>query len=193
MEMITTQDNTKENKNIQDNLRNREKRITEENNRQNFMIDMKIEAIINQDKNMRLKETILIEIIEMIAKLIDTKNIPEKRMIEDIKISTGSLIIGDKKEISTNSMMNIKEEMIETNAGRTETSAKKIETNGMIITKTIPNIKEVITENILDIRNGMIEFNLVKEADQMQSITIKAEIIKDRAVKRVTKAIVTKI
>lgn len=192
MEMITTQDNTKENKNIQDNLRNREKRITEENNRQNFMIDMKIEAIINQDKNMRLKETILIEIIEMIAK-INTKNIPEKRMIEDFKISTGSLIIGDKKEISTNSMMNIKEEMIETNAGRTETSAKKIETNGMIITKTIPNIKEVITENILDIRNGMIEFNLVKEADQMQSITIKAEIIKDRAVKRVTKAIVTKI
>jgi hypothetical protein len=192
MEMITTQDNTKENKNIQDNLRNREKRITEENNRQNFMIDMKIESIINQDKNMRLKETILIEIIEMIAK-INTKNIPEKRMIEDFKISTGSLIIGDKKEISTNSMMNIKEEMIETNAGRTETSAKKIETNGMLITKTIPNIKEVITENILDIRNGMIEFNLVKEADQMQSITIKAEIIKDRAVKRVTKAIVTKI
>jgi hypothetical protein len=193
MEMITTQDNTKENKNIQDNLRNREKRITEENNRQNFMIDMKIESIINQDKNMRLKEMILIEIIEMIAKLIDTKNIPEKRMIEDIKISTGSLIIGDKKEISTNSMMNIKEEMIETNAGRTETTAKKIETNGMIITKTIPNIKEVITENILDIRNGMIEFNLVQEADQMQGSTIKAEIIKDRAVKRVTKAIVTKI
>lgn len=193
MEMITTQDNTKENKNIQDNLRNRERRITEEDNRQNFMIDMKIEAIINQDKNMRLKETILIEIIEMIAKLIDTKNIPEKRMIEDIKISIGSLIIGDKKEISTNSMMNIKEEMIETNAGRTETTAKKIETNGMIITKTIPNIKEVITENILDIRNGMIEFNLVQEADQMQGSTIKAEIIKDRAVKRVTKAIVTKI
>jgi hypothetical protein len=193
MEMITTQDNTKENKNIQDNLRNRERRITEEDNRQNFMIDMKIEAIINQDKNMRLKETILIEIIEMIAKLIDTKNIPEKRMIEDIKISIGSLIIGDKKEISTNSMMNIKEEMTETNGGRTETSAKKIETNGMIITKTIPNIKEVITENILDIRNGMIEFNLVQEADQMQGSTIKAEIIKDRAVKRVTKAIVTKI
>jgi len=192
MEMITTQDNTKENKNIQDNLRNREKRITEEDNRQNFMIDMKIEAIINQDKNMRLKETILIEIIEMIAK-INTKNIPEKRMIEDFKISTGSLIIGDKKEISTNSMMNIKEEMIETNAGRTETSAKKIETNGMLITKTIPNIKEVITENILDIRNGMIEFNLVQEADQMQGSTIRAEIIKDRAVKRVTKAIVTKI